>query len=567
MNKTSAKITTVLLSAIFTLCACREGSELPERTVANGNFGGIVFDPMAKTAQSAEAIPTGFATLPTGSEEFSADTSESEETAPFSVSASSSSAASTAAATTKKSETRTNPTDRTTAPPSTTNTTAKTTTKPPAATTERSESATKKETTTTVEEITTTATVTSAATTTTAEKITTTTTTTTAAATAAPKPSGNYTKNSYQAVNHTEMKGVWISYLEISALLRGKSESEFRQAAAAIYENCTSLGINTVFVHARAFGDAFYFSDLFPFTKHISGTVGVRTAYDPYPILIDEAHKRGISFHAWINPLRLCGTDDLKAVSTGLPIKQWYGDAALNGKYLVNVGGTWYLNPAYPEAVRLVGNGVREIVSRYDVDGVHIDDYFYPTTDASFDSAAYAASDASSLSAFRVANCNALVREIYNAVHECSGSAVFGASTQGSMSNNLNQLYADAEAWCKGGYVDYFAPQIYYGFENSTQPFKRCTDEWNALVDGTKTKLCIGLAVYKIGAEDQWAGGGKYEWQNTDTMLKRQIEYAKSCKNYGGVALYSYNYLFTSGYVTAAIKTETENFRSLLTND
>lgn len=557
MKKTSAKITTVLLSAILTLCACREGAELPERTVANGSFGGIVFDPMAKTAQSAESIPTSSATLPTDSEEFSEETSKPEETAPVSASVSSSSAALTTAAAAEKSEARTNPPDETTASPSTTTTTAGTTTKPPASTTTvRSESATKKETTTTAEEITTTTTTTTAA--------VTTTTTTTAAA---PKPSGGYAKNSYQAVNHVEMKGVWISYLEISALLRGKSESEFRQAAAAIYDNCASLGINTVFVHARAFGDAFYFSDLFPFTKHISGTVGVRTAYDPYPILIDEAHKRGISFHAWINPLRLCGTDDLKAASADLPIKRWYGDAAFNGKYLVNVSGTWYLNPAYPEAVRLVGDGVREIVSRYDVDGVHIDDYFYPTTDASFDSAAYAASDASSLSAFRVGNCNTLVREIYNAVHECSGSAVFGASTQGSMSNNLNQLYADAEAWCKGGYVDYFAPQIYYGFENSAQPFKRCTDEWNTLVDGTKTKLCIGLAIYKIGTEDQWAGGGKYEWQNTDTMLKRQIEYAKGCKNYGGVALYSYNYLFTSGYVTAAIKTETENFRSLLTSD
>lgn len=182
----------------------------------------------------------------------------------------------------------------------------------------------------------------------------------------------------------------------------------------------------------------------------------------------------------------------MKTLPAEYPIRKWYDDAVLNGKYLVNVGGTWYLNPAYPETVRLVGDGVREIVSRYDVDGIHIDDYFYPTTDASFDSAAYAASDASSLSAFRISNCSALVREIYSAVHECSGSAVFGASTQGSMSNNLNQLYADADAWCKGGYVDYFAPQIYYGFENSAQPFKRCTDEWNALVDGTGTRLCVG---------------------------------------------------------------------------
>lgn len=545
MKKMPIRITTILLSAIFMLSACRESAELPAQTVANGSFGGIVFDPMAKTTQRAETVS---APLSTAAEKTAQETAEPEETA---------------------AETGTDP-PKTTAAQSESATQKKTTAIAATAAETTAVSAAAAATTTAV------STTAPAATTTvsTTESATTTTVSTTAPAattepepTAAPAPSGNYEKNSYRAISHDEMKGVWISYLEIAALLRGKSESEFRQAAAAIFENCASLGINTAYVHARAFGDAFYFSDLFPFTKHISGTFGARTDFDPYPILIDEAHKRGISFHAWINPLRLCGTDEMKSIPAAFPVGKWYADLTLNGTYLVNVGGTWYLNPAYPEVVRLVGDGVREIVSRYDVDGVHIDDYFYPTTDASFDSAAYAESSVSSLSAFRIGNCNALVREIYNAVHECSGSAVFGASTQGNMSNNLNQLYADAEAWCKGGYVDYFAPQIYYGFENSAQPFRRCTDEWNALVDGTKTKLCIGLAVYKVGTEDQWAGGGKYEWQNTDTMLRRQIEYAKSCKNYGGVALYSYNYLFTSGYATPAIQKETENFRSLLTGD
>lgn len=384
---------------------------------------------------------------------------------------------------------------------------------------------------------------------------------------AAVLPTTSYTKNSYNAINYSEMKGVWISYIEISVLLRGKSEAEFRQAVVRIYENCLSLGINTVYVHARAFGDSFYFSELFPFTKHISGSIGVKTAYDPYLILIDEAHKRNISFHAWINPLRLCGSGDLDAVSSDFPIKKWYNSSAFNGSYLVQVGGNWYLNPAYDQTIQLVGDGVREIVSRYNVDGIHIDDYFYPTTDESFDSAAYAASGASSLSAFRTDNCNRLVNEMYRAVHECSDSAVFGVSPQGSNSNNLNLLYADARAWCKGGYVDYFVPQIYYGFQNSTLPFKDCADEWDAIVSGTKTKLCIGLAVYKIGAEDQWAGEGKYEWLNTETMLRRQIEYARSCKNYGGVALYCYNYLFTDGFLNSAIQKEIENFKALLVND
>ncbi len=372
----------------------------------------------------------------------------------------------------------------------------------------------------------------------------------------ATPPTENYTKNSYKAINYSEMKGVWISYIEVSVLLRGKNESEFRRAAVQIYENCLSLGINTVYVHARAFGDSFYYSELFPFTKHISGAIGVKTDYDPYLILIDEAHKRGISFHAWINPLRLCGSGDLNAVSSDYQIKKWYDSSAFNGSYLVQVDGTWYLNPAYDQTVKLVSDGVREIVSRYNVDGIHIDDYFYPTTDESFDSIAYAASDASSLSAFRTENCNKLVREIYRAVHECSDTVVFGISPQGSNSNNLNLLYADVRAWCKGGYVDYFVPQIYYGFQNSTLPFKECADEWDGIVNGTKTQLCIGLAVYKIGAEDQWADEGRYEWLNSDTMLRRQIEYAQSCKNYGGIALYCYNYNVREGFLNTLVPKE-----------
>ncbi|MCM1333931.1 MAG: family 10 glycosylhydrolase [Bacteroides sp.] len=546
MKRDSAKILTIILSSLLFLSACKQNTVLTEQTVANESFGGIAFDPMIRTSKASVALSD--TSEATGSYHHTTSTEAPESAPNEETSVSETTAAATAPSinTTTAAPTQTETTSRS-AETTTARTTTERTTAPATSETERTTAIT--------------------ATTTTTPGLTEPETLSQPSVTTAAAWTGSYPKNSYQAINYQEMKGVWISYLEIATLLKGKNETDFRRAAAEIYDNCLSLGINTVFVHARAFGDAFYFSDLFPFTKHLSGSIGVKTAYDPYPILIDEAHKRGISFHAWINPLRLCGTSDLIAVSSEFPIKKWYSDSSLKGNYLVEVNGSWYLNPAYPEAIRLAGDGVREIVSRYDVDGVHIDDYFYPTTDASFDRAAYAASDASSLSAFRIGNCNELVREIYRAVHECSDSAVFGASTQGNMSNNLNQLYADAEAWCKGGYVDYFAPQIYYGFENSAQPFKRCTDEWNALVRGTSTRLCIGLAVYKIGAEDQWAGEGKYEWQNTDTMLRRQIEYAKEGKNYGGIALYSYNYLFTEGYRTAAIQKEIENFKPILTND
>lgn len=531
MRKKTAKLLSLAMSALLLLCSCHENTQ-PAETLKNGNFGGILFD-TSVTADSAEPIPQLVVTSETHETESTVTTAEtsgiSEEIT---------------SATTTTAETTTAKSTTTTPPAETAATTVKTTVTTTKATTKK---------TTTTEKVTTTP-----KTTTTPETTTTKKTTAVPETTTTPKA----TTTAEVSVPADEVRGVWISYLEISTLLKGKSKSEFTAAAGKIYDNCVSLGINTVYVHARAFGDAFYKSDLFPFTKYISGEIGVNVSYDPYEILVEEAQKRGLSFHAWINPLRLCTAEDMKSVKSGFTMRDWYDDPDLKGKYIVNVSGTWYLNPAYDETIELVCDGIKEILENYDVDGIHIDDYFYPTTDSSFDSAAFNASDYNSLSKFRINNCNELVKAIYDTVHKYSG-VVFGASTQGSIENNINQLYADAEAWCKGGYVDYFAPQIYYGFDNSAQPFEKCTDTWLNLVKGTDTKLYIGLAVYKIGKEDTWAGSGKYEWCNTETMLKRQTEYARK-NGCDGIVLYSYNYIFTSGYATNDINKEIANLKPLL---
>lgn len=534
MKKKAVKPLAIIMSALLFFSSCRENTQ-SNVTINNGDFSGIILD-TSYTAESAEPIPQIVSKTETQTTTASENTDNTDETTVITSSDETTAPVSTATTATTK-EVTTTPKITTTKKTTTeAETTASTTTK---LTTTTPKTTTTPETTTTKETTVTTTTVTT----------TTTTTTTTTEPVIAPV--------------YGEVRGVWISYLEIGTLLKNKTKAEFKSAVGKIYDNCTSIGINTVYVHARAFGDAFYDSDLFPFTKYISGDIGVKVSYDPYEILIDEAKKRGISFHAWINPLRLCTAEDMKLIKSGYVIRDWYDNPDLKGKYIVNVSGTWYLNPAYDEAIQLVCDGVKEILTKYDVDGIHIDDYFYPTTDASFDSSAFNNSSYSSLSAFRINNCNKLVKGIYDTVHKYSNNAVFGASTQGSFENNLNQLYADAEAWCKGGYVDYFAPQIYYGFNNSTQPYEKCTDTWAKLVKGTDVKLYIGLAVYKIGKEDTWAGNGKWEWCNTETMLKRQTEYARKA-GCDGIVLYSYNYLFTGGYVTETIKKEIANLKPLL---
>ncbi len=521
-------------------------------TIANGDFGGIVYSAAPVTAKTAVPIPGMdfvHTTAPAadepseapGGDDTTADSAEI--TTDTSADGNEAPAAETSAVTSRSVTTA--PPPRETSPEMVvrdTGTAAATTTTAAAATVSTAE----------------TAVVTTAATTATSAR----TEAQTLPAPAATGTSGSYGKNSYKALNYAYVKAVWISYIELTTLF-GKNEADFTAGFGAMLDNCQSLGLNTVFVHARAFGDAYYFSELYPFTKTLSGNLGVRTSYDPLKIMISEAHKRKISFHAWINPMRLCYSGDMPLISSDYPVGKWYKGAE-NGTYIVNVNGTWFLNPAYEEVRKLIGDGVREIVSQYDVDGIHIDDYFYPTTDTSFDSAAYSVSGYSGLDSFRVAMCSAMVKEIYTAAHEC-GSVLFGAAPQGNNYNNLYSLYADTKAWCGGGYIDYFAPQIYYGFENGAVPFADNVDEWRSIVSGTSTKLYTGLSVYKAGNEDKWAGTGKYEWINTDTMLKRQKEYADKA-GCSGIALYSYNYIFSPSYSTAAMKTEINNLKPLLTD-
>lgn len=384
-----------------------------------------------------------------------------------------------------------------------------------------------------------------------------------------PAPTDNLPVNSYTALNYNEVKGVWISYFELYPILTGKSESQLRSGIGEYYDNCLSLGINTVYVHVRPFGDAIYKSDYFPWSKYCTGYIGKDPGYDPLKVMIDEAHARGISFQAWVNPLRCYHENDAPDVSTTYKTGQWYDTK--DGDYIVKVKSKvdsyWWLNPAYKEVTDLIANGAAELVSKYDVDGVHIDDYFYPTTESYFDSIAYNASSYNSLSQFRLDNCSRMVSGMYNAVKSHNPTALFGVSAQGNVTNNETQLYADVEKWSKeDGYVDYMAPQIYYGFDNSGQPFDQVVEQWDKMLAGTGKSLIPGLAVYKIGTEDEWAGSGRYEWQNDKEIIKRQILKSQKTSNYGGVILYSYQFIFEpSSDVKQAVNKEISAFKPLLT--
>lgn len=343
-------------------------------------------------------------------------------------------------------------------------------------------------------------------------------------------------ENGYQALNYGEVKGIWISYIDLAGMSSG-SEDVFRESIAAAFDNCAALGINTVYVHVRSHSDAYYESDYFPRTKHLGGS------YDPLPIMIEEAHNRGLSFQAWINPLRGCLAGDIGR-EAGYPLYEW----ADGGTRLVEINGCYFLNPAYDEVIGLIAKGAGEIAAKYDVDGVHIDDYFYPTTESWFDRAAFSESGCDSLDEFRFANCDRLVSSIYSAVKSANSTAVFGVSPQGNLQNNYTYMYADVEKWCgESGYLDYIMPQIYFGFKNAAQPFSKVVRQWDNIASNSGVPLIVGVSPSKIGMEDGWGGAdGRYEWINDKDILKRQFIEAAETQSYGGICLYSYGSVFNA---------------------
>lgn len=345
--------------------------------------------------------------------------------------------------------------------------------------------------------------------------------------------------DTYTPLNYDRQYSMWFPVMEYSDILDGKSEETFRQNIRERFENVKNIGINTVYVHVRSNGDAYYYSELFPRGQYFSENAD----FDPLKIMIDEAHSMNLSFHAWINPMRLQKTENMEQMSDEYTVKKWYSDIEKNGIYVVCSEDMWYLNPAYREVRDLIADGVMEILENYDIDGIHIDDYFYPTTMEYFDKEAFSHSENDNLSEWRLENASLMVRAIFDAVNSVNNEILFGISPQGNIEADYSTQYADVKKWCsEKGYCDYIVPQLYYGFENSLCPYAATLEEWCDIAE--EPELIAGICTYKTGKRDDWAGRGKNEWIENDDITKRQLEYALENKRVDGIAIYSYSSTF-----------------------
>ncbi len=314
----------------------------------------------------------------------------------------------------------------------------------------------------------------------------------------------------------------WPKTKAVSAAGITKQQAEL----TAIMDKLVNSNMNAFTFQVRPMADAFYESSYEPWSNQLTGTRGQDPGYDPLEFAISEAHKRGLELHAWINPYRY----EITADSWGSedPLRKEHADWLLtfsNGTF----NGT-ILDPGLPEARAYTVNVIKEIVEKYDVDGIIFDDYFYPyggTTNEDAASAAQYKPANQSLEDWRRANVDSLIKDVYDMIQETKPWVRFGMAPSGiwttvpaaaskygiSLPSGIwgmdayTTLYCNTLEWIKQGTVDYVAPQIYWSTTASGQDFDVLSQWWSQMAshfssrlsDGKKVHFFSSNASYKVG--------------------------------------------------------------------
>ena len=333
-------------------------------------------------------------------------------------------------------------------------------------------------------------------------------------------------------VRHETVIGTWLPYFTVFDLFSGGDAGQARERVHAMLLKLKAEGINTVFVHAVPFGEAVYPSAYYPHAPEVHGLDALR-------IFSEECMRLGLSLHVWLNPLRLQTPARLEDHPADTVLSAWYQDEAQREENLALWDGRYYLNPASSGTTNFLADAVRELTNVYHPAGIHIDDYFYPTQAPEFDEHAFLESGEHDLAAWRRSNITAIVRAMYRAVHENDAETVFSVSPQGDPAQNYEKLYADIPRWLsEGGCCDALIPQVYFGYENTHNPFRETVAAWKAMPRNPKVALMIGLAAYKVGNEDVYAGDGREEWEKNPNLLAQQIAEVLADPELGGAVLY-----------------------------
>lgn len=319
--------------------------------------------------------------------------------------------------------------------------------------------------------------------------------------------------NVYAATTtEAEMRAVWISTVYNLDYPSTKNnieaqKSEFNEKL----DQLKAMGLNTVIVQVRPKADALYLSSINPWSDVLTGVQGKDPGYDPLAFMVEAAHAKGMAIHAWLNPYRVTTTGtDLTALSSNHP-------ARLNPSWVFSYNNALYYNPEVEGVKQHIVDTVTEIAKNYNVDGIHFDDYFYPSSyplPTGEDKDGAVANN-------RRNNVNDMVSRVSTAIKNVNRTynknIVFGISPAGIWKNNTtdatgsatngNQsyysVYADTRTWIKNGWIDYVVPQIYWETGHKLADYETLVKWWSNEVAGTNVKLYIGQGVYRDAVATQ----------------------------------------------------------------
>ncbi|SFB77354.1 Uncharacterized lipoprotein YddW, UPF0748 family [Parapedobacter composti] len=338
-----------------------------------------------------------------------------------------------------------------------------------------------------------------------------------------------------------ELRGVWIATvvnIDWPSAAGLDVETQKKELIQQL-DNHQRAGINTIILQIRPAADAFYAKSREPWSRFLTGKPGQQPSpfYDPLEFAIEEAHKRAMELHAWINPYR--ATFDLVAANTT-------SDHITRKKpqWFFTYGGKKLFNPGIPEVREYITDVVMDIVRNYDIDGIHFDDYFYPYPDGGkpipdAETFRQYPNGFRNVADWRRNNVNLLIERISTGIRNEKKHVKFGISPfgiwdnkkdhpRGSESAGLSgyrQLYADALTWLEAGWIDYINPQIYFPFGHPSAPYEVLVDWWGRHANGRH--LYVGHAAYR-------ATENRDGWRNRN-QIPNQVRYARRQQVQGSI--------------------------------
>jgi len=346
-----------------------------------------------------------------------------------------------------------------------------------------------------------------------------------------------------------QLRGAWIaSFKNMDWPSRpGLPVSAQQRELAGLLDLAKQLRLNAVLLQVRPTGDALYPSSYEPWSVWLTGVPGRSPGYDPLAYAVAAAHRRGLELHAWFNPFRASQQADPGRLSATHPARR-------HPDWVVRYGGELWYDPGNPAVRALAAAVISDVTSRYEVDGVHLDDYFYPypvpgqvfaddTTFRRYGGGFTARAD------WRRNNASLLIAQASAAVRRIRPWAKFGvspfgiwrnASTDpaGSRTSGLqayDSLYADTRGWVRAGLLDYVAPQLYWEIANKVAPYEELVRWWSGVVAGTPAQLYLGQAAYHAGS---WRDPGE---------LARHLEFDRHQPGVMGEVFFHARSLATSG--------------------